>query len=96
MDTILQWNCRGLRANYNELSLLIAKYHPIAVCLQETNIPASYTNTLRFYTLFHTSSVRTDGQLCGGVAILVRSDVPPLLGIYDVKLATNCRSYYLA
>ena len=36
MDSIIQWNCRGLRHNYNELKLLISSHNPIAVCLQET------------------------------------------------------------
>ena len=33
---ILQWNCRGIRANYEELLLLLNKYNPKVVCLQET------------------------------------------------------------
>ena len=74
--SIVQWNCRGLRANYNELSLLISKLNPSALCLQETNIPTNYNNTMRSYSLFHTPSVRADGQPCGGVAILVRNNIP--------------------
>ncbi len=31
-----QWNCRGIRANYKELLLLLNKYNPKVVCLQET------------------------------------------------------------
>ena len=35
-NTIIQWNCRGLRANYDELQLLLNDYDPAVVCLQET------------------------------------------------------------
>ena len=27
-NTIIQWNCRGLRANYDELQLLLNDYDP--------------------------------------------------------------------
>ena len=35
-NSVIQWNCRGLRPNFDELTLLIVKYNPLAVCLQET------------------------------------------------------------
>ncbi len=35
-NTLLQWNCRGFRANFNEMQLLTQKYNPQAICLQET------------------------------------------------------------
>ena len=73
---ILQWNCRGLRANYNDLCLLLAQFNPIAVCLQEINIPSTYNNTIRSYSLSHSTPVHADGQPCGCVAILVRNNIP--------------------
>ena len=35
-NKILQWNSRGIRANYKELLLLLNKYNPKVECLQET------------------------------------------------------------
>ena len=35
-NSILQWNCRGIRANYEEHLILLDKYNPKVVCLQET------------------------------------------------------------
>ena len=35
-NNIIQWNCRGLRANFTDLRLLCDKYNPIVCCLQET------------------------------------------------------------
>ena len=34
-NNILQWNCRGFSTNVEELSILIDKYKPVALCLQE-------------------------------------------------------------
>ena len=33
---ILQWNCRGLKNKRIELGILIEKYSPAVICLQET------------------------------------------------------------
>ena len=33
---ILQWNCRSIKANVEELNILINEQKPAAVCLQET------------------------------------------------------------
>jgi len=35
---ILQWNCRGIGANFNDLKLLLSKGVQVA-CLQETRLP---------------------------------------------------------
>ena len=35
-NTIIQWNCRGIKANHEELLLLLKRYYPKIVCLQET------------------------------------------------------------
>ena len=35
-NTIIQWNCRGIKANHEELLLLLKKYNLKTVCLQET------------------------------------------------------------
>ena len=36
MNNSIQWNCRGLRANFTDFRLLCDKYNPIVFCLQET------------------------------------------------------------
>ena len=33
---IIQWNCRGLKSNYNEILLLLSLLSPSVFCLQET------------------------------------------------------------
>ena len=33
---IIQWNCRGLKPNYNEVSLMFSEYNPSIFCFQMT------------------------------------------------------------
>ena len=35
-NKIIQWNIRGMKPNINELLLLIMRFCPAVVCLQET------------------------------------------------------------
>ena len=44
---IIQWNCRGLRSNYNDLAILLQEHSPSAVCLQEPNTNISFKNSGR-------------------------------------------------
>ena len=39
--SIIQWNCRGLRANYNEILILMSLFSPSVICLQETFLKQS-------------------------------------------------------
>ena len=50
-NTIIQWNCRGLRANYDELHLLLNDYDPAGICLQETYLKEPNNVTFRNYNL---------------------------------------------
>ena len=75
-QSLLQWNCRGLRANYNELLLLLHDHEPLAVCLQETLLGASHSVTFSKYTSFHEPSIVSNAKLTGGVSILVRDGIP--------------------
>ena len=44
---IIQWNCRGLRSNREDIELLISKYSPAAICLQETLLTPHQTQTFK-------------------------------------------------
>ena len=44
-NVILQWNCNGLKGNRIELELLIAKYKPAVICLQETLLDKDIENS---------------------------------------------------
>ena len=38
ISSLIQWNCRGLRANIDELHVLIQDFNSDTICLQETLI----------------------------------------------------------
>ena len=72
-DYVLQWNCRGLRANREELELLISDYKPKIICLQETKLtPINHNFTFKHYTTYY----RSNDNGSGGVGILVKNTIP--------------------
>ena len=50
---IIQWNCRGLKPNYNEVSLLISEYNPSVFCFQETFLKPDDSISLRGFNLYN-------------------------------------------
>ena len=60
MASIIQWNCRGLLNNHNELSLLSQQYNPVAMCLQETHIVDESRVSFKGYTLYNKLEPRGD------------------------------------
>ena len=73
--TLLQWNCRGLRANFPELQRLLLKHDTAAGCLQETKLPPNLDINIRGYSAYHCHSGGADG-LSGGTSIFVKNTVP--------------------
>ena len=63
---IIQWNWRGLRSNREDIELLISKYFPAAICLQET---PHQTQTFKHYSAYYKSGIHGHG----GVCILVKN-----------------------
>ena len=51
-NTILQWNCRSVKANFEELNLLINEKKPVAICLQETFLKDSDKFSLNYHSCF--------------------------------------------
>ena len=73
---IIQWNCRGLKPNYNEVSLLISEYNPSVFCFQETFLKPDDNISLRGFNVYnyvHTDCLRPSG----GASIFVKSSFPP-------------------
>ena len=82
--TIVQWNCRGFRANRPDIDLLIQDLNPIAFCLQETLIREPVS--LKGYVPYH-KHARTDDfhRPHGGVSIFVQQKIPQR----NIPLNTN-------
>ena len=74
-NSVIQWNCRGLRPNFDELSLLIVKHNPLAVYLQETFLKDTNNITVRGFNLYHKFQ-ETENRASGGVSILVNENIP--------------------
>ena len=71
-NTIIQWNCRGLRANYNEILLLLTKFAPTVVCLQETFLKQADSALFKNYTTY--SYIYNQGdKASGGTSIVIYS-----------------------
>jgi len=73
---ILQWNCRGLKANLPELDLLLQTFSPAAICLQETLQSENKPINLRKYSHFYKNSLKSDGRPGGGVSIFIKRNIP--------------------
>ena len=67
---IIQWNCRGLRSNREDIELLISKYSPAAICLQETMLKRDQIQTFKHYSAYYKNSINGHG----GVCILVKNN----------------------
>ena len=67
---IIQWNCRGLRSNREDIELLISKYSPAAICLQETMLKRNQIQTFKHYSAYYKNSINGHG----GVCILVQNN----------------------
>ena len=67
---IILWNCRGLRSNREDVELLISKYSPAAICLQETLLTPHQTQIFKHYSAYYKSGIHGNG----GVCILVKNN----------------------
>ena len=54
---IIQWNCRGLKPNYNEVSLLISEYNPSVFSFQETFLKPDDNISLKCFNIYITMFV---------------------------------------
>ena len=73
--SIIQWNCRGLKATYNEILILMSLFSPSVIFLQETFLKQSDNINFREFNMF--SYICPDGQRAsGGTSVMVTSSVP--------------------
>ena len=86
-NKLIQWNCRGLKANFNELLLLLTGLFPSIVCLQETFLKPTDNINIRGYTLYNHNHQAGD-MASGGSTIVVNNSVPQSL----IPLNTNLQA----
>ena len=66
---IIQWNCRGLKSNREDIELLISKYSSDAIYLQETLLSTHQTQAFKHHSAFYKSGIHGHFGNC----ILVRN-----------------------
>ena len=97
---VIQWNCRGLAANCQELKLLAQKYNAPVICVQETNLKDDKM-TLKGYIAYHnTGRIDYLDRAHGGVSIFVNNNLPQscrceLVFTYDCCKGDSPRYNYL-
>ncbi|XP_053989865.1 uncharacterized protein LOC128882311, partial [Hylaeus volcanicus] len=70
-DYILQWNLNGYRPQKENLQILINKYSPDIICLQETNFKNNFQANIKNYTNF-TKNRTNATHASGGVATYIK------------------------
>ena len=54
---IIQWNCRCIRSNREDIEWLISNYDPAAICLQETLLKPEHTLTFKHYAAYYKNNI---------------------------------------
>ena len=84
---IIQWNCRGLRSNYNEILLLLSLLSPSFFCLQETFLKTDDQLNIRDFNMYNYIYLECQ-RPSGGSSILVHSSCPQR----EIKLVANLQA----
>lgn len=74
-QTILQWNCQGVRNKKEEILHLIQQYKPLILALQETKLHETAKFTIPVYTGYRKEG-HYNRQSHGGVAIYIHETIP--------------------
>ena len=86
-NKLIQWNCRGLKANFNKLRLLPTGLCPSIICLHETFLKPTDNLKIRGYTLYSYIH-QAEERASGGSSIVVNNSVPRSL----IPLNTNLQA----
>ena len=85
MANILQWNCRGLRTQAEQLKVLIRDHNPGIICLQETKLGNRLYNPGLNYSAYCSPPPDSD-HAKGGAAIIVNRSLQHTEIILDTTL----------
>lgn len=85
MNHFLQWNCRGLLSNLDDVHDLFDTYKAACLCLQETYLHTNMKTPLRRHNIFRKDRNDTI-RASGGVAILTRASIPVRAVNLDTEL----------
>ena len=75
--TAIQWNCRGLKPNIEEMKGLMKDHNPKIICLQETLMKQTDNLTFKNYEVYNKTNLsQGDHRPIGGTAILIKKTTP--------------------
>ena len=86
MTDIIQWNVRGLRANFEELRLLCYQYNPQIVALQERQLRKDKITNLTVFSGITKSSPGDNAT--GGITLYINKSVL----FSEIKLDTDLQA----
>ena len=86
-NNTLQWNCRSVNANFEELNLLLNEQKPVAVCLQETFLKDSDKFKLKYHSCYFKNCSEND-KASGGVGVIVNNSIPH----HSIKVETTLQA----
>ena len=86
-NKLIQWNCRGLKANFNELLLLLTGLCLSIICLQDTFLNPSGNLNIRGYNMFN-HIYQSGDRASGGSSIVVNNSIPQS----QIQLNTNIQA----
>ena len=72
---IIHCNCRGLKPNYNEVSLLISEYDPSVFCFQETFLKSDDNISIKGFNVYNYVYIDCL-RPAGGASIYVKRSFP--------------------
>ena len=84
-NSILQWNCNGIRSKKSYLEELIPRHNLKILALQETKMEKNILLTLKHFMNIYRRDRTNNG---GGVCIAVLDSIPS----YEIKIKTDLES----
>jgi exonuclease III len=85
---VIRWNPNGLFSKLDEIKLLINKYDPIALCIQESNFSDNKINSLKNYTTYYKNRTNA-GRASGEVATYINYNYHSELTISNFNILYN-------
>lgn len=74
LPTIVQWNCNGFLRHISDIQLLLKKYDPFALCIQESRYKTLAIPQMKSYQCFFKNSLNIN-HAAGGVLTCIQNNV---------------------
>ena len=85
-NSLIEWNCRGLRPNCDEFGLLIDKHNPLEVCLQKTLSKDTDDITVGGCNLYHKLQ-----EMENRASILANNNITQSVVAYFICTTGDCQ-----